>query len=72
MGLRLTLFVLAYNSGTSCAGSLSQKEVLHRSLSNIQLKLFKIGAKTVSQSRNRNRDRVSALEEEYWEYRLKI
>jgi hypothetical protein len=49
--VRLTLFVLAYNLGNFLRRFALPREVSHWSLSSIQLKLIKIGAKVVSHSR---------------------
>jgi len=49
--VRLALFVLAYNLGNFIRRFALPKEVSHWSLSSIQLKLIKIGAKIVSHSR---------------------
>jgi hypothetical protein len=49
--VRLALFVLAYNLGNFMRRFALPKEVSHWSLSSIQLKLIKIGAKIVSHSR---------------------
>jgi hypothetical protein len=49
--VRLVLFVLAYNLGNFLRQFALPKEVSHWSLSSIQLKLVKIGAKIVSHSR---------------------
>ena len=49
--VRLALFVLAYNLGNFLRRFALPKEVSHWSLSSIQLKLIKIGAKIVSHSR---------------------
>ena len=49
--VRLHLFVLAYNLGNFMRRFALPKEVSHWSLSSIQLKLIKIGAKIISHSR---------------------
>ena len=49
--VRLALFVLAYNLGNFMRRFALPSEVSHWSLSSIQLKLVKIGAKIVSHSR---------------------
>jgi len=49
--VRLALFVLAYNLGNFLRRFALPKEVSHWSLSSIQLKLIKIGAKIISHSR---------------------
>jgi hypothetical protein len=49
--VRLALFVLAYNLGNFMRRFALPKEVSHWSLSSIQLKLIKIGAKIISHSR---------------------
>jgi hypothetical protein len=49
--VRLALFVLAYNLGNFVRLFALPREVSHWSLSSIQLKLIKIGAKIVSHSR---------------------
>jgi len=49
--VRLALFVLAYNLGNFMRRFALPKEVSHWSLTSIQLKLIKIGAKIVSHSR---------------------
>ena len=49
--VRLALFVLAYNLGNFLRRFALPKEVSHWSLSSIQLKLLKIGAKIISHSR---------------------
>jgi len=49
--VRLALFVLAYNLGNFMRRFALPKEVSHWSLSSIQLKLLKIGAKIISHSR---------------------
>ena len=49
--VRLALFVLAYNLGNFMRRFALPKEVSHWSLSSIQLKLIKIGARIVSHSR---------------------
>src|SRR5450759_1114354 len=49
--VRLALFVLAYNLGNFLRRFALPKEVSHWSISSIQLKLIKIGAKIVSHSR---------------------
>jgi len=49
--VRLALFVLAYNLGNFLHRFALPKEVSHWSLSSIQLKLIKIGAKVISHSR---------------------
>jgi Transposase DDE domain group 1 len=49
--VRLALFVLAYNMGNFLRRFALPKDVSHWSLSSIQLKLIKIGAKIVSHSR---------------------
>ena len=49
--VRLALFVLAYNLGNFLRRFALPSEVSHWSLSSIQLKLIKIGAKVVSHSR---------------------
>ena len=49
--VRLALFVLAYNMGNFLRRFALPSEVSHWSLSSIQLKLIKIGAKVVSHSR---------------------
>ena len=49
--VRLALFVLAYNLGNFMRRFALPSEVSHWSLSSIQLKLIKIGAKIVSHSR---------------------
>ena len=49
--VRLALFVLAYNLGNFMRRLALPREVSHWSLSSIQLKLIKIGAKIVSHSR---------------------
>src|SRR5450756_1844945 len=49
--VRLALFVLAYNLGNFLRRFALPKDVSHWSLSSIQLKLIKIGAKIVSHSR---------------------
>jgi len=49
--VRLALFVLAYNLGNFLRRCALPSEVSHWSLSSIQLKLIKIGAKIVSHSR---------------------
>jgi len=49
--VRLALFVLAYNLGNFLRRFALPREVSHWSLSSIQLKLIKIGAKVVSHSR---------------------
>ncbi len=49
--VRLALFVLAYNLGNFLRRFALPKEVSHWSLTSIQLKLIKIGAKIVSHSR---------------------
>jgi len=49
--VRLALFVLAYNLGNFLRRFALPKEVSHWSLSSIQLRLIKIGAKIVSHSR---------------------
>ena len=49
--VRLGLFVLAYNIGNFLRRFALPREVSHWSLSSIQLKLIKIGAKVVSHSR---------------------
>ena len=49
--VRLALFVLAYNLGNFMRRFALPCEVSHWSLSSIQLKLIKIGAKVVSHSR---------------------
>ena len=49
--IRLALFVLAYNLGNFLRRFALPKEVSHWSLSSIQLKLVKIGAKIISHSR---------------------
>jgi hypothetical protein len=49
--VRLALFVLAYNMGNFMRRFALPSEVSHWSLSSIQLKLVKIGAKVVSHSR---------------------
>ena len=54
--VRLALFVLAYNLGNFLRRFALPREVSHWSLSSIQLKLIKIGAKIVSHSRD---DRLS-------------
>ena len=48
--VRLALFVLAYNLGNFLRRFALPKEVSHWSLSSIQLKLVKIGAKIISRS----------------------
>ena len=48
---RLALFVLAYNLGNFMRRFALPREVSHWSLSSIQLKLIKIGAKIISHSR---------------------
>ena len=50
--MRLALFVLAYNLGNFLRRFALPKEVSHWSLSSIQLKLIKIGAKIISHSRH--------------------
>jgi len=49
--VRLALFVLAYNLGNFMRRFALPKEVSHWSLTSIQLKLIKIGAKIISHSR---------------------
>ncbi|MBU4219918.1 MAG: transposase [Actinobacteria bacterium] len=49
--VRLALFVLAYNLGNFLRRFALPKEVSHWSLTSIQLKLIKIGAKIISHSR---------------------
>jgi len=49
--VRLALFVLAYNLGNFLRRFALPREVSHWSLSSIQLKLVKIGAKIISHSR---------------------
>ena len=49
--MRLALFVLAYNLGNFLRSFALPKDVSHWSLSSIQLKLVKIGAKIISHSR---------------------
>jgi hypothetical protein len=49
--VRLALFVLAYNLGNFMRRFVLPREVAHWSLTSIQLKLIKIGAKIVSHSR---------------------
>jgi len=49
--VRLALFVLAYNLGNFMRRFALPREVSHWSLSSIQLKLIKIGAKIISHSR---------------------
>jgi len=49
--VRLALFVLAYNIGNFMRRFALPKEVSHWSLTSIQLKLVKIGAKIISHSR---------------------
>ncbi len=49
--VRLALFVLAYNMGNFLRRFVLSSEVSYWSLSSIQLKLIKIGAKVVSHSR---------------------
>ena len=49
--VRLALFVLAYNLGNFMRRFALPREVAHWSLTSIQLKLIKIGAKIVSHSR---------------------
>jgi hypothetical protein len=49
--VRLALFVLAYNLGNFIRRFALPREVSHWSLSSIQLKLIKIGAKVISHSR---------------------
>jgi hypothetical protein len=49
--VRLALFVLAYNLGNFLRRFALPREVAHWSLSSVQLKLIKIGAKVVSHSR---------------------
>lgn len=49
--MRLALFVLAYNLGNFLRRFALPSEVSHWSLSSIQLKLIKIGARIVSHSR---------------------
>ncbi len=49
--VRLALFVLAYNLGNFLRRFALPKDVSHWSLSSIQLKLIKIGAKIISHSR---------------------
>ena len=49
--VRLALFVLAYNLGNFMRRFALPKEVSHWSLSSIQLKLIKIGAKIITHSR---------------------
>ena len=49
--VRLALFVLAYNLGNFMRRFALPREVSHWSLSSIQLKLIKIGARIVSHSR---------------------
>jgi hypothetical protein len=49
--VRLALFVLAYNLGNFMRRFVLPREVSHWSLSSVQLKLVKIGAKVVSHSR---------------------
>jgi len=49
--VRLALFVLAYNLGNFMRRFVLPREVAHWSLTSIQLKLVKIGAKIVSHSR---------------------
>jgi hypothetical protein len=49
--VRLALFVLAYNLGNFMRRFALPREVSHWSLSSVQLKLIKIGAKIISHSR---------------------
>ena len=49
--VRLALFVMAHNMGNFLRRFALPCEVAHRSLSSMQLKLIKIGAKIVSHSR---------------------
>jgi hypothetical protein len=49
--VRLALFVLAYNLGNFLRRFALPRDVSHWSLSSIQLKLIKIGARIVSHSR---------------------
>ena len=49
--VRLALFVLAYNLGNFIRRFVLPREVAHWSLTSIQLKLIKVGAKIVSHSR---------------------
>ena len=49
--MRLALFVLAYNMGNFLRRFALPSKVAHWSLSSIQLKLIKIGAKVISHSR---------------------
>ncbi len=49
--VRLALFVLAYNMGNFLRRFALPREVSHWSLSSIQLKLIKIGARVISHSR---------------------
>jgi hypothetical protein len=49
--VRLALFVLAYNLGNFLRRFALPKEVSHWTLTSIQLKLIKIGAKIISHSR---------------------
>ena len=49
--VRLALFVLAYNLGNFLRRLALPREVSHWSLSSVQLKLTKIGAKVMSHSR---------------------
>ena len=49
--VRLALFVLAYNLGNFLRRFALPSKVAHWSLSSIQLKLIKIGAKVISHSR---------------------
>ena len=49
--VRLALFVLAYNLGNFLRRLALPREVSHWSLSSVQLKLVKIGAKVISHSR---------------------
>jgi hypothetical protein len=49
--VRLALFVLAYNLGNFMRRFALPTEVSHWSISSVQLKLVKIGAKVVSHSR---------------------
>src|SRR5450759_3500919 len=51
--VRLALFVLAYNLGNFMRRFALPREVSHWSLSSVQLKLIKIGAKVISHARRR-------------------
>jgi hypothetical protein len=49
--VRLALFVLAYNLGNFLRRFTLPAKISHRSLSSVQLKLIKIGAKVINHSR---------------------